>query len=97
MSEILKVKVSKSHTLIAYEKSEGIRTPSGKPTGKSRHEVAFKVGPGSRGFFIDCSPEQVSILLAMATAAGTLTAACDEATPAETESETEVVDHGQDS
>lgn len=49
MSEILKVKVSKSHTPIAYEKSEGIRTPSGKPTGKSRHEVAFKVGPGSRG------------------------------------------------
>lgn len=97
MSEILKVKVSKSHTLIAYEKTEIIRGSNGRPSGKSSHGLAFKVGPGARGFFIECSPESASILLAMATAAGTLTTARDEGTPAELESESEAVSDGQDS
>ena len=65
MSEILKVKVSDTHTLIAYNKSQSIPRQDGRPSGKSSHEVAFKVGPMDSGFFVECSPEAASVLLAM--------------------------------
>lgn len=65
MSEILKVKISDTQALIAYDRSQSVPGPNGRPSGKSSHEVAFKVGPTTSGLFIECSPEAASVLLAM--------------------------------
>jgi hypothetical protein len=75
MSEILKVKVSDTHTLIAYNKSQSIPRQDHRPSGKSSHEVAFKVGPMDSGLFVECSPEAASVLLAMLALPKTTTAA----------------------